>query len=514
MKLYTSPSRNTAEVQASSLQKIFETHFRESHEGMSIIVDSQFEKRVIVQKHTNPENSQLEERYCTILKKDLEHFHQGSYFRNTEIDNVHSMEYDIDYLVLSEPKTTDGIACKCKVRKTTDDCTFSIKGKQYTYRCICTNKMLYDNGQYTEESKVFEEDEMRAIVLPYDTITQQLDVIDDFIIDEKLYKVVKIDTVLDEARKFGVLQVVLLRTSFGEISLYNSEMEREAEIKGILRFVQMKDKVLNSKARELITKHHTVKSGDYIKHTYQRDKNNPLDKETRWYIVRSLIDMRLEYDATYVLNCDSEFYLWDSEKKERVMIPCYVEDNRTVLQNYDRGNYVLLDASTYQILVQRNKYTLKLHNGVNRIIMNGRAFEITGVDDISLGNAIYVGLKVDKVNSATDNIELGIADYDKQLESNNEDIKVETTNLCIIGEEEVYLGEISAFEVTTPLDNGKWTLESEDIKVENAIQIISETNSKIELKVNMSNKYLYKHFTLKYSNGSAETIKKIIIESW
>lgn len=510
MQLFVKPARTGEEIQADALESVFEATFRNSHEGFNILVDNQYPKRVIIQKHSNPTTSQLEERMCTILLKDMKNFHQGSYFVNGKNTSKHSMENDVPYIVLTEPKSTDGVTCKCKVRKTTDDCSFTINGERQDYRCICTNKMLYDNGQYTEETMVFQDQEVRAILLPYDRFTKEIDMIDEIFINNVLYKVVKVDPVLDEHREYGILQLVLIRTSFGSLFLNNIgalDDTSNRNLKGIVRFVQMKDKILNSKSRELITVHNQVKTGDYITHIFPRDEKG--NEETRYYIVRSLIDMHLDYDSTYIINCDCEFYMWDKGTKSRVLIPCYVEDNRTQMQENGKTNNLILDNSLYQILVQKNEYTMKLHeDGLNRIILNGRAYRITGVDDLSLEGAIYIGLKADKINTTTDNVELGIADFTKQTEE-------EVISGTITGEDELYLG---CEETYTPLSvspTGVWTLRSSEIQnINNIIEITEQDNSHIVLKALTKTEYARKTFDLVYTSNNIEAIKNIKIMKW
>lgn len=454
---YTNYNRRTPTLQQRGLETVFDKHYLNTAEGCDVIVDNKYMKKALIQKHSNPLNSHLEDKYFTILNKDREGLKWGSYVDAYE---------DKKYIVLTSPETTDGVTLKAKIRKVTGTCLFRLEdGLIFAYDCIDTNYLLYDDKTYTTDTKVFEEDERKAIVIPYTSKTSLLRVIDEVELNGVNYKILKKEFITEEVEGEvqGVVQLVLIRTTFGELLCNNKPL------RGIVRFARMKDKVLNSKSRELITDHNQVKSGDYITHTYKRDSEGNIEK--RYYIVRSLVDMHLEYDVTYIINCDSEFYMWNDTDKEPIMIPCYVEDNKTRFEDGDK-NIVYMKDSQYQIIVQENEFTEKLGKEVNRIIIKGEAYRVVGTDRLSLENAIYIGLANSTIDPNEDNIELGIACFKKQCKDGIKPLP----NIYIEGEEECIIGE-SDYEYNIIIDddtlNGIWHFDVDvgDISYINGRQI-------------------------------------------
>lgn len=488
---YTNYYVKTPSLQERGAERVFETHYLNSSEGYDVVIDGTYEKKALIQKHSNPLNSHLEDKYFTVLTRDREGVRWGSYVDGYE---------DKRYIILTLPETTDGVTLKSKIRKTTDTCLFTFEdGSKYAFDCIATNYLLYDDSTYTTDTKVFEEDERKAIVVQYNDVTSKLRVIDDVQLGKHGYRIIKIDFVTEEINgvEEGIVQLVLIRTTFGDLYC------NDEPLRGIVRFARMKDKILNSKSRELLTDHNKVKSGDYIKHTYERDSFGNM--ETRYYLVRSLIDMHLDYDVTYMLNCDAEFFMWDNVKKERKMIPCYVEDNRTRFEDGDKNN-ILLAESQFQIIVQENEFTKKLGKQVDRILLKGEAYEVVGTDNLSLENAIYIGLSNSKVDPNKDNIELGIADFEAQL--SNDTVIEEEGDIEIFGDEEVITGCEHEYEVRY---NGEveWSIDNPQLA-----EIISSEGNKVSIRIDSSSKNIGSNLILKCSIGETIYTKELLILGW
>lgn len=487
---YTNCYRKTPTLQQRGLESVFEKHYLNTLEGFNITIDGKYKKKALIQKHSNPINSHLEDKYFTILSKDADGLKWGSYIEGYE---------DKRYIVLTYPETTDGVTLKTKIRKITGTCLFTLEdGNKFAYDCIDTNYFLYDDKTYTTDTKVFEEDERKAVVVPYNEFTSLLRVIDKVELKGYNYKIIKVEFITKEVdgEEQGVVQLVLIRTTFGSLFCNDNPL------RGIVRFARMKDKVLNSKSRELITDHNQVKSGDYIKHTYFRDSSGEI--ETRYYLVRSLVDMHLDYDITYIINCDAEFYMWDNIKKEPVMIPCYVEDNKTRFEDTDKNN-LLLSEGQFQIIVQENEFTKKLGTTVDRIIIKGKAYDIVGTDNLSLENAIYVGLSNSKIDTNKDNVELGIGSFDSQY---SEDTSEDTTLLGIIGDEKVICGYEYSYKINST-GSVEWTIDNLELA-----KIISSTGYEVSLLISSNLKNIGKSFNLNCKSKDTIYTKKILIERW
>lgn len=485
MKDYT-VMRNTApSLQQRGLESVFNAHYKNTLEGFEVTIDGKYKKKALIQKHSNPINSHLEDKYFTILKKDEEGLKWGSYVEGYGNNK---------YIVLTYPETTDGVTLKSKIRKTTGTCLFTLEtGERFAYDCIDTNYLIYDDKTYKTDTVVFEDDDRVAIVIPYTDLTSKLRVIDDVELNGLNYKIIKIEFITEPYgdEQYGIVQLVLIRTTFGSLFCNNQPL------RGMVRFARMKDKVLNSKSRELITDHNQVKSGDYIKHSYFRDGFGNI--ETRYYIVRSLIDMHLDYDITYIINCDAEFYMWDNYTKQPIMIPCYVEDNRTRFEESDRAN-VIYNMSQYQIIVQENEFTKKLGNEVNRIIIKGKCYEVVGTDNISLENAIYIGLVASKIDPNNDNLDYNIADFTSQYKDTNI-----SNSIYIEGEDNCIIGCTYDFKAINTLHNGTWSVDG--------ISYLSDNNT-ISLTIPNKVKDIGKKIILSYEEDGITYIKEINIKGW
>lgn len=488
MKDYSQYYKKAPSLQERGIERVFQAHYQSSIEGFDVIVDQKYEKQALIQRHTNPINSHLEDKLMTVLVKDKEGLKWGSYV---------DCKGDRRYLVLTFPETTDGVTLKTKIRKITDTCLFIFEdGSKYAYDCIDTNYLIYDDKTYTTDTKVFEEDERKAVVVPFNEVTSKLRVIDDVVLAGKEYRIIKKEVITEfvDGEEQGVVQLVLIRTTFGQVTC------NEVPLRAIVRFARMKDKVLNSKSRELITDHNAVKSGDYIKHTYKRDSLGTM--ETRNYIVRSLIDMHLDYDITYIINCDAEFYMWDTIKKERVMIPCYVEDNRTRFEDADKTN-IKLEDSQFQIIVQENEFTSKLGKQFDRILIKGEAYEIVGTDNISLENAIYVGLSRSRIDPNRDNLELGIADF---YTMNEEDIELAPKE--IVGDSQIILGCSHEYSINSE-EQVFWSVDKPEIC---NIEMLS--NNQMKMIISSDTMYKGETIILTCEVGLLTYTKELIVIGW
>lgn len=480
----------------------FLIHYRESNEGCEVYVngDKTYRLPVIIKDHTNPINNYLEDKKMYFLNA----YEEKSINWGDEIIINGSEKYeDGTYLVITRPDT-DGYESKCRIRKMHNRAQFTVCGKEYQYNCIKADGLLYNASAYVNEVNVFTEEDLKAILIRYDENTSRLKLFDDVILDGVLYKVSKVDnyTLKRYNEQFGVVQMVLIRTIFGDMSVNGKAFN------GIMRYARLKERVYNSKAREVLTKHNILKSGDYVAHTFLRDEEG--NYETRIYIVRSLVDMRNEYDTSFVLNCDAEFYMKNIKDvdQEKIMIPAYFEDNRIQLQVNERNSNALIEGSKYQCLVQNNAHTKLLGKEVSRIIIKGDAYRIVGVDKLSLEGAIYVGLMDSKINPSTDNLELGIADYYKS-KNNNLDVVKDTE---IIGDKEILFGDSGIYYLKDGID---WKDAEWNIVGSQACTIFSVVENKCIIEVQDSSLLIGKKIQLQVKiNGGSVYVKDIEIVGW
>lgn len=76
----------------------------------------------------------------------------------------------------------------------------------------------------------------------------------------------------------------------------------------------------------------------------------------------------------------------------------------------DNGNIIVLGSERRTLLVSFDEDTTGFRKD-NRFIFDGRAWKITALDNISLKGIAIVTVQEDLINTATDNLELEIADY-------------------------------------------------------------------------------------------------------
>lgn len=437
-------------------EKNFEVHFNNSDEAYIVGVNGKYKQQVIIKEHSNPINEYLEDQKMYYIDNPQRPIRWGDEI--TGFDDGDGKKY----LVVTRPQSNN-YTSKCRIRKMYNRISFQKDDVKYTYDCIMAKGLLYNVTSYVKETEVFEDEDMIAILVRYDENTEKLKMFDSVLFDGNLeYKVVKVDnyTLKERLESFGVLQIVLIRTVFGTLTDYRFGQE-PFEFTGILRYAKLKERIYNAKAREILTPHDVINPGDYIVHEFPRnpyvnDRIISIDDytEKRTYIVKSLVDMRNEYDSAFILNCNAEFNMKD-ESGEPYTIYAYFEDNSTQLMSNERNSNVFNESSKYKCIVQNNKYTRQLGKEISRVMIFGDCYEVVGIDKLTAEGIIGVEFVESKVNPSLDNLELQIADYyksnniekitsDEEFESIYQDT-VEWTYLT--GSDELLLGETGKFSV-------------------------------------------------------------------
>lgn len=488
MRDYKKDFGRTQTIQERGLELEFNAHFRDTIEGFYALIGDK-EIRAIIQKHSNPLNSHLEDKQMITLCKESSELKWGSYV---------DVKGDKRYIVLTYPETTDGVTKKCKIRKTNHKCTFNVNGIDYSYDCLGTNQLLYDGTTYTTDTVVFENDEREAILLPYDEITKQIKYIDTVYYKDYKFKVILKEEHTQEVdgKIQGVIQFVLMRVVWGDTYCNGREID------AILNFARMKDKKLNSKSRQLITRSGETKAGDYITYIYDKDEEGLKEKKT--FINITLTERTLEYDIIYCYECMNSFNLWDNEAKQVVTIPCYVDDNYIRLEGDDK-TYVTKTGAEYRFACQENEYTSQLLTKVKRIIMKDKAYEVTAFENISLNGVIFFSLIDSHIDQNKDNLELGIADYTDYV---TEDESTSTI-LEIVGEDECIISCEYTFEVYTT-NPCVWSILDGDTY----IQSYKVDNNKFTIVIKNGYQYVNKKVSLQCDISGTILTKDIKIVGW
>lgn len=421
---YASPTSEEKE-----LTDVVEDLMANGYQSYNVIVDGVYEKKMLIYEHTDPiDGKAIDMRAITL---DTENIHLG---------NVIDRGDGRQFMAITQ-NDWNGSYNKYKVRELTDDIRFDL-GTEVAMKCIVADKGLYDEMSYVNEANVFEDKDLRAVIVQYNEETSKLTLFDDVYIDNEHYRIAKIDnyTLKEYDDAFGVIQLVVVDTPFGTI-FRNDDSE---QLKGVMLTARVKDKILNSISRELYCGHNRMKRGDYITFTYDRDNQGTMDMEM--YIAINKPSMETDYDKTLMYLCENVINLLN-DKGEVVKMPLYFEDNRTRIDKESDSEYIRIKGSSYLITLQDNSITQKLTHKVNRVIIKDKAYRVTGFEDLR-GGLIDIGLEVDQI-TPDDNVELGIANYYSQMEEIDGD-KPPTPSGDIMGDDELYLGYGNEYVLGAP----------------------------------------------------------------
>lgn len=438
--------------------KNFELHYKHGDENNIATVNGQFRKHVIIKDHTNPMNFALEDKKCYFVNDGFL-IHRGDIISGICDD-------DRNYIVVTIPES-NGVTSKCRVRKMYDTMTFVKDDKEHTLDCVVAKGLLYDSTSYVTETTVFEEEDLVALIVQYNSITKTLQMFDPVVVNGEFYKVVKVDAhrLKEYPEEHGVLQLVLMKAvacvvEDGSENIMVTETLVDHRfgidpfrISGVLRYAKLKERIYNSKAREILTPHNVLKPGDYIEATFLRNPKVDNSTETRMYLTQSLIDMRENYDSAFLIDCNAQFNM-KADNGDAYTVYAYFEINATQLMANERNSNVFNESSKYKCLVQANPYTEKLGKEVSRVMIMGDCYTVVGIDRLTAEGIIGVEFIEGKVNPSLDNFELQIADYyksdviDTTSDEEFEEIYEDTSDwIYLVGSETMLLGEDDEFEI-------------------------------------------------------------------
>lgn len=145
----------------------------------------------------------------------------------------------------------------------------------------------------------------------------------------------------------------------------------------------------------------TLQAGDVIKR-----KNNSL-----W--ICTATDPNAVYTKGFIEECN--IYLkWIDEFG-------LIQSQPSIFYFNTRSNFGVLEDKVMtvpdgrrQTTLQKNEHTIKIRRG-NRFIIGGEAFKVIDCDSVSDKGLVNLGFESDQIDPAVDNIELGIANYFRDL---------------------------------------------------------------------------------------------------
>lgn len=179
-----------------------------------------------------------------------------------------------------------------------------------------------------------------------------------------------------------------------------------------------------------------------------------------------------------------------------IRIPCYADDNKIMLRDSNIGAIDNLDTSSTWIIIQDNPTTRMVGEEIKRIIINGDAYKIVGVNRLpSVKGITKLSLKNDKIDNERDDLVNGIA-YNESIE-----IPQIPNDIEIVGDDELYMDLANEYVVNTQLDVS-WSADKEWVR-------ITQNNNKCSVFVGENSKLYNMSFILS-ATVNGETYTKII----
>lgn len=387
--------KNNLKNDKDYLKNVVQDFIEEGYLTQEAIIDSKYKKEMLIYKHTNPLDIKQVDFKAICL--DNENLNWG---------NMIKLKDNREFISITKPDW-NGVYSKYRIRETKDDFEF-IEDDNFKIKCVVADKGFYDEMSFTNEKNIFGDREIRSVLIQYNQDTKNLKIFDDVLINGKIYKIIKVDeyTLKEYDEEYGVIQLVVINTIFGEI-IKNDKIK----VNGLVMTARVKDKILNSISRELLCSHGTVKRGDYVSFKYNINDNG--DSVIDTYLVINKPTPSEKYDTSLMYLCENTIKLLN-DMGDVVNVHAYYENNRVRIDKSIENEFVKLKNSSYLIVVQQNELTNKLRNNVNRIMINGEVYKITGYETLVDG-LLALGLEIDQL-CPDDNLSMGIANFYSQME--------------------------------------------------------------------------------------------------
>lgn len=201
----------------------------------------------------------------------------------------------------------------------------------------------------------------------------------------------------------------------------------------------------------------------------------------------------------YMTECCFGFNMYN-DNGEIITIPCYADDNKIMLRDSNIGAIDALDTSSTWILIQDNNTTRHVGEDIKRIIINGDAYKVIGVNRLaSVKGITKLSLKNDKIDNDRDDLKNGIA-YNE-----NSEIPIQKpTSIEISGHDKIYMDLNNTYTINSTKDV-IWSVS------ESWVDIISSNNKECKIFVKENKKLYNKKFILTATTEGKEYTKTIKI---
>lgn len=182
-------------------------------------------------------------------------------------------------------------------------------------------------------------------------------------------------------------------------------------IQGLIQDVKS-DNANSTYKKEIIVPYGTIKTGDYITHTFNGKNIN--------YIVESAIDTEIGCDKAYLLECPYSIKIFGWNYTDILEYPIALKNNNAKL-GVSESEIAITPNSSFDIILKYDIHTRSFvqsgniingieHHKIQRVLIDKMAFSVTGVNHLISEGLLIISVENTNINP-TDNLELGVADY-------------------------------------------------------------------------------------------------------
>lgn len=150
---------------------------------------------------------------------------------------------------------------------------------------------------------------------------------------------------------------------------------------------------------------------------------------------------------------------WVDDEGEIQESPCVLDYNAKSNFGVEEGKVMSLPDGRRQVILPKTLQTLRIAKRDKRFIIGGEAFKSIDCDYVSDEGLVNLSLQSTQIDPAIDNVEMGIANYDKVAKYSIYIINGENTSISI--DQSLQLN-VDAFKNTTPIPINELTFTSLD----------------------------------------------------
>lgn len=147
-----------------SLRGVISELIQKGYMAYDVIVDGIHKKQMLIYEHIDPIEGKQNDFRAICLDRD--NIHWG---------NIISLEDGREYMSITRGDW-NGAYNKYRIREVTDDATFTID-MPMKIKCILADKGFYDESSFTNEQNIFEDKELRAALIQYNSNTKKIKII-------------------------------------------------------------------------------------------------------------------------------------------------------------------------------------------------------------------------------------------------------------------------------------------------------------------------------------------------